>query len=80
MAKPDEVGYYQQQELLKVDYHPPKTDWLDNPVDFRPGSFIYPGKPKNLKILDLPNPREWAVSDGDWKLLLCRLLLPETPW
>jgi Fe-S oxidoreductase len=68
MAKPDEVGYYQQQELLKIDYNPPKTGWMDTPVDFRPGSFIYPGKPKNLKILDLPNPREWAVTDEDWKL------------
>jgi Fe-S oxidoreductase len=37
-------------------------------VDIRPGTFIYPGKPKNLKILGLPNPREWAVTDEDWKL------------
>ena len=68
MAKPDEVGYYKQEDLLKVDYSPPKTAWMDTPVDFRPGSFIYPGKAKNLKILDLPNPRDWAVTDDDWKL------------
>jgi hypothetical protein len=68
MAKPDEVGYYKQDELLQVDYHPPKTGMLDTPVDLRPGSFIYPGKPKNLKILDLPNPHEWAVTDDDWHL------------
>ncbi|MHC4401771.1 MAG: sulfate reduction electron transfer complex DsrMKJOP subunit DsrK [Planctomycetota bacterium] len=68
MAKPDEVEYYNKGDLEKVDYCPPKTGWLDTPVDLRPGSFIYPGKPKNLKILDLPNPREWAVTDDDWKL------------
>ncbi|MFC1596400.1 sulfate reduction electron transfer complex DsrMKJOP subunit DsrK [Planctomycetota bacterium] len=68
MPKPDEMGYYQQEDLLKVDYQPPETDWMDTPVDLRPGSFIYPGKAKNLEILDLPNPRDWAVTDDDWKL------------
>jgi len=68
MAKPDEVEYYKQEDLLKVDYSPPATGWMDTPVDFRPGSFIYPGKAKNLKLLGLPNPREWAVTDEDWKL------------
>ena len=68
MPKPDEMGYYQQEDLLNVDYQPPKTDWMDTPADLRPGSFIYPGKAKNLKILDLPNPRDWAVTDDDWKL------------
>ena len=68
MATPDEAGYYKQEELLQIDYHPPKTAWMDTPVDFRPGSYIYPGKAKNLKILDLPNPRDWAVTDDDWKL------------
>jgi len=68
MPKPDEVDYYQQEDLLKIDYRPPTTDWMDTPVDLRPGSYIYPGKAKNLKILDLPNPRDWAVTDDDWKL------------
>ncbi len=68
MAKFDEVGYYKHEDLLKIDYRPPKTGWTETPVDFRPGTFIYPGKPKNLKYLDLPNPREWAVTDEDWKL------------
>ena len=49
MTKPDEMAYYQQDELLNIDHHPPATDWLDTPVDFRPGSYIYPGKAKNLK-------------------------------
>jgi len=68
MAKPDEVAYYRKEDLLKVDHRPPDTAWMETPAAFRPGSYIYPGKPKNLKILDLPNPREWAVTDGDWKL------------
>ncbi|MBN1588558.1 MAG: (Fe-S)-binding protein, partial [Pirellulales bacterium] len=68
MSTPDEPGYYKPEDLLAVDYRPPRTDWIDTPVDFRRGSYIYPGKAKNLKILDLPNPRDWAVTDDDWKL------------
>jgi len=68
MAKPDEVEFYKQDALLDLDYAPPKTAWMDTPVDFRPGSFIYPGKPKNLEILDLPNPRNWAVTEDDWQI------------
>jgi len=66
--KPDEMGYYKQEDLLKLDWEPPDTSWMDTPVDLRPGTFIYPGKPKNLRILDLPNPRDWAVTDEDWQL------------
>ncbi|MFH1755899.1 MAG: sulfate reduction electron transfer complex DsrMKJOP subunit DsrK [Candidatus Latescibacterota bacterium] len=68
MTKFDEADYYKKEEMLKVGYKPPSTGWMDTPVDFRPGSFIYPGKPKNLTYLDLPNPREWAVTEDDWKL------------
>jgi Fe-S oxidoreductase len=67
-AKFDEMKHYKQGELLKFDYRPPKTGWMDTPVDFRPGSWIYPGKAKHLEYLDLPNPREWVVTDEDWKL------------
>jgi len=66
--KPDEMSYYKHDELLKFDYNPPKTDWMDTPVNFRPGSWIYPGKRKHLEYLSLPNPREWAVTDDDWQL------------
>ncbi len=68
MLTPDQPEYYKQEDLLKIDARPPKTAWMDTPVDFRRGTFIYPGKPKNLQALDLPNPREWAVTDDDWKL------------
>jgi len=68
MPSPDQPDYYRQEDLLNVDWRPPKTPWMDTPVDFRHGTYIYPGKPKNLQILGLPNPREWAVTDEDWKL------------
>ena len=67
-VKPDQVEYYKNAELLRLDYHPPRTGWMKTPVDFRPGSWIYPGKGKHLEYLDLPNPRSWAVTDDDWKL------------
>jgi len=68
MSSPDEPGYYKQEDLLDLDYRPPNTPWMDTPVDFRRGTYIYPGKAKNLKIFDLPNPRDWAITDDDWKL------------
>ncbi|HID74839.1 MAG TPA: (Fe-S)-binding protein [Planctomycetaceae bacterium] len=62
------MAYYRQEELLEIDYRPPERGWMDTPVDFRRGSYIYPGKAKMLEILGLPNPRDWAVTDEDWKL------------
>ena len=55
-------------ELIKISYDPPKTQWMDTPVDFRPGTWSYSGAAKNLTYLDLPNPRAWQPSDADWKL------------
>ena len=68
MATPDEPDYYNKEDLLNISTAPPPTSWMDTPVDFRRGSYIYPGKAKNMKVVDLPNPREWAVTDADWKL------------
>jgi hypothetical protein len=67
-AKFDEMDHYKQAELMKFDFRPPPTGWMDTPTNFRPGSWIYPGKAKHLEYLDLPNPREWAVTDEDWQL------------
>ena len=55
MSKFDEPDFYNREELLDVETRPPSTGWMDTPVDFRRGNFIYPGKAKNLKILDLPD-------------------------
>jgi Fe-S oxidoreductase len=68
MSKFDEPDHYKQDELLQIDWRPPKTSWMDTPVDLRKGSYIYPGKAKNLQVVDLPHPREWAVEDIDWSL------------
>jgi len=53
---------------LTIDHKPPQTGWMDTPVVFRPGTWCYAAKPKNLIALDLPNPREWSPADEDWKL------------
>ena len=68
MSKFDEPGHYKQEELLQIDGRPPKTGWMDTPVDLRQGSYIYPAKPKNLNVMGFPNAHEWAVDDVDWKL------------
>jgi Fe-S oxidoreductase len=53
---------------LVIDHKPPQTEWMDTPVVFRPGTWCYPGKAKNLDAVGLPNPREWSPPDEDWKL------------
>ena len=56
------------EELLKIDHRPPRTGWMDTPVHFRRGNFLYAAKPKSLEAVGLPNPREWSPEDEDWKL------------
>ncbi|ABK16840.1 sulfate reduction electron transfer complex DsrMKJOP subunit DsrK [Syntrophobacter fumaroxidans] len=53
---------------LEIAHKFPHTGWMDTPVEFKPGTWCYPGKIKNLEALDLPNPREWSPADEDWKL------------
>ncbi len=53
---------------LVIDYTLPRTPWWDTPAVFRPGNFAYPGKPKNVEAVGMPNPREWSPLDEDWKL------------
>jgi Fe-S oxidoreductase len=66
--KPDEMAYYDREDLSQVDTSPPATDWMDTPTDMRPGAFIYPAKGKHLDYLGMSNPRAWAPADTDWKL------------
>ncbi|MCX5917324.1 MAG: (Fe-S)-binding protein, partial [Deltaproteobacteria bacterium] len=56
------------EELSKVSLQPPAKGWMENPAEFKPGTWCYSAAPKNLKALGLPNPREWKPSDADWKL------------
>jgi Fe-S oxidoreductase len=56
------------EQLARIDYVPPAKSWMDPKVEFRRGTFCYSAAAKNLKYLDLPNPREWQPFDSDWKL------------
>ncbi len=56
------------EEMAQIDHSPPQKEWTDPHVNFRKGTFCYTAAPKNLKYLDLPNPREWSPTDEDWKL------------
>jgi len=58
------------EELLQIQYPPPRNDWMDPTIDFeaRRGTWSYPGAAKNLEYLGFPNPREWSPADEDWKL------------
>ncbi len=46
----------------------PETPWMETPTVFRDGTYSYPAAAKNLRILDLANPRAWSPTDEDWKL------------
>ncbi len=56
------------EELVQIDYQPPKTDWMETPTEIRKGAFCYSTVPKNLAYLDLPFPREWHPDEEDWRL------------
>ncbi len=56
------------EPLIQIDLRPPRGDWRDPHVEFRKGSYNYSATPKNIKALDLPNPRLWQPTDQDWKL------------
>ncbi|MGW8268594.1 MAG: (Fe-S)-binding protein, partial [Longimicrobiales bacterium] len=68
MSKFDEPDHYKREELLQIDWRPPDTGWMDTPTDLRQGTYIYPGKAKNLAVMGFPYGRDWAVEDPDWKL------------
>ncbi len=57
------------QELLsKINYCPPKTDWMNTPVEIRKGMYCYASNPKSVQTLGLPHARAWNPLDEDWKL------------
>lgn len=55
-------------ELSQIDFKTPATDWMDTPVEFKPGTFCWGSKEKDLLTLGLPNPRQWSPADEDWKI------------
>jgi [DsrC]-trisulfide reductase subunit K len=56
------------EDLVQISFAPPRGDWRDTGVEFRKGTFCYSAAAKNLRYLDLPNPRDWQPFDEDWKL------------
>ena len=57
-----------KEKSLKIDYTPPTKGWLEPAVEFRKGTYGYPAASKHEKYLDLPNPKDWQPTEGDWKL------------
>ncbi|UCG77700.1 MAG: (Fe-S)-binding protein, partial [Nitrospirota bacterium] len=55
-------------ELKKIDYSPPETNWMDTPVDFKPGTFCHGTRPSYLELVDMPHAREWKSAEEDWNL------------
>ncbi len=56
------------EELVQISYDPPRGDWRDSRVEFRKGTFSYSAAAKNLRYLEMPNPRDWQPFEDDWKL------------
>ncbi len=46
----------------------PEGDWMETPVEFKPGFWCYGATAKSLEAVDFPNPRDWSPIDDDWKL------------
>jgi Fe-S oxidoreductase len=55
-------------ELSNIDYSLPATDWMDTPVEFRPNTFCWGAKGKDLETIGFPNARDWNPSEEDWKV------------
>ncbi len=55
-------------ELAQVCYGLPAAEWMDTPVEFKPGTYCYGAKQKNVNTLGMPNARDWSPADADWKL------------
>lgn len=56
------------EELSKIDYKPPRTHWMDTPVEFKDGTYCYATRQKYIEEVGFPNAREWSSADEDWKL------------
>jgi Fe-S oxidoreductase len=56
------------EELVQIDYRPPKRCWTDPKVEFTRGTYNYAADPEKQKSLGLPFPRKWQPPDDDWQL------------
>ena len=56
------------EEMIKIDYKPPRKDWMDPKVEFHRGFYNYAAVPERLDYLGLPNPGKWQPTDEKWPL------------
>jgi len=56
------------EELGKVGYKPPTTEWIDTPTVLKKGCMNYGAQPASTKYLELPFSRKWQPMHDDWKL------------
>ena len=57
-----------EELTARTDHRPPKTGWMDTPVQIRPGMYCYASNPKSVEYLGLPNARPWSPLDDDWQV------------
>lgn len=56
------------EELVMIDYKPPRTGWMDTPAEIKPGYACYGARGKDLEAVGFPNARDWSPEEDDWKL------------
>ena len=56
------------EELAKVDYRRPYTNWMNTPVEFKEGMFCNATRPSYLETVDFPNIHQWSSKEEDWNL------------
>ncbi len=51
-----------------ISHHPPELDWMDVPLEIKPGRYCYAADAASLEAVGMPNARNWNPKDDDWKL------------
>lgn len=54
--------------LKNISYKVPNARWIDNPVEFRKGTYNHGAVPDSIKYIEQPNPRKWQPYEDDWQL------------
>ena len=57
-----------QDDLTRVDFTPPRQNWMNPAVEFKRGTFNYAALPEKLRYLSLPENGKWQPMDPDWHL------------
>ncbi len=53
----------------RLDHRPAGgADWMNTPIDIRPGMYCYSANPKSMETLSAPNVRKWNPMENDWLL------------